>query len=108
MPMELWTVFVDSETDVGLPLTLGSVADTVGHRTPLPLPLPLPADNTDAATKRCTASLISNMVTTSITECAPGSGTTKEIFKYEEWEEIKSTLACASELWDRAWWLCPL
>jgi hypothetical protein len=73
-------VYVDSETDVGLPLALGH--DTVGHSTPLPLlpllplPLPLPGDNTDAATTttRCAASLISNMVTTSIAERALGLG----------------------------------
>jgi hypothetical protein len=120
MPMELWTVYVDSETDVGLPLTLGGVADTAGHDTPLSLPLPLPRDNTDTATtiKRRAASLIANMVTTSIGERPPscsgsgsGSGssggatTTKETFEYKDWEEIKETLACASELCDRAW-LC--
>ena len=112
MPMELWTVFVDSETDVGLPLTLGGVADTVGHGTPLPLSVPLPGDNVDTAadTRRRAASLISNMVTTSIGERAglgsgSGSGsamTTKERLEYKEWEEIKETLACASELCDRA------
>jgi hypothetical protein len=113
MPMELWSVYVDSETDVGPPLTLGGLADTAGHGTPLPLPLPLPADNADTATttRRRAASLISNKVTTSIAERAPscsGSGgamTTKETFEYKDWEEIKETLACASELCDRAW-LC--
>ena len=119
MPMELWTVYVDSESDVGLPLALGGVPDTACHGTPLPpLPLPLPGDNTDTATttRRSTASLISNMVTTSIAERAPscsGSGSggattmTKETFEYKDWEEIKETLACASELCDRAW-LCTL
>lgn len=106
MPMELWTVFVDTETDMGLPLTLGGVADTVGHCTPLPLSIPLPVDNTDTTTKQCPASLISNMVTTSIGERAPtcpgSGGTTKERFEYRDWEEIKATLACASELCDRA------
>jgi hypothetical protein len=116
MPMELWTVYVDSESDVGLPLALGGVADTACHGTPLPLPIPLPGDNADTAnsTKRRAASLISNMVTTSIAERVPvpgsgsGSGsaiTTKETFEYKDWEEIKETLACASELCDRAW-LC--
>ncbi len=115
MPMELWTVYVDSETDVGLPLTLGGVADTVGHGTPLPLPpLPLLGDNTDTATttRRRAASLISKMVTTSIAERAPScsSSGAKEEFEYKDWEEIKETLACASELCDRAWlcfFLCP-
>jgi len=110
MPMELWTVYVDSETDVGLPLTLGGVADTAGHGTPLPLPIPLPSGaNTDTAatTRRRPASLISNMVTTSIAERVPscsGSGpmATNETFEYGDWEEIKETLACASELCDRA------
>ena len=117
IPMELWTVYVDSESDVGLPLALGGVPDTASHGTPLPLPLPLPGDNTDTATttRRRASSLISNMVTTSIAERAqscPGSGpgpggamTTKETFEYKDWEEIKETLACASELCDRAW-LC--
>jgi hypothetical protein len=49
------------------------------------------------------------MVTTSIAERAPscsgGATTTKESFEYKDWEEIKETLACASELCDRAW-LC--
>lgn len=114
MPMELWTVYVDSETDVGLPLALGGVPDTACHGTPLPLALPLPGDNTNTATtaRQRTASLISNMVTTSIAERAPscsGSGgattTTKERFEYKDWEEMKETLACASELCDRG--LCP-
>ena len=121
MPMELWTVYVDSESDVGLPLAPGGVPDTAGHGTPLPLPLPLPGDNTDTATatRRRAASLISNMVTTSIAERAQscsgsvsGSGsatTTKATFEYKDWEEIKETLACASELCDRGWLciLCP-
>ena len=117
MPMELWSVYIDSESDVGLPLALGGVADTSCHGTPLPLPLPLPGDNTDTATttRRRAASLISNMVTTSIAERAPscsgsdGATTTKETFEYKDWEEIKETLACASELCDRAWLclLCP-
>jgi hypothetical protein len=114
MPMELWAVYIDSETDVGLPLTLGCGADTVGHGTPLPLPIPLPGDDTNTATttRRPAASLISNMVTTSIAErvtsCSgSGSGgattTAKEIFEYKDWEEIKETLGCASELCDRAY-----
>ena len=109
VPMELWTVFIDSETDFGLPLALGGV----GHGTPLPLALPLPGDNPDtaSATRQRAASLISNMVTTSIAERAPGSGgamtaTTKEAFEYKDWEEMKETLACASELCDRACFYC--
>jgi hypothetical protein len=117
-PMGLWTVYVDSEADVGMgfrvpPDTHDRMGVTARNGTPLPLPLPLPGDNTDTTittTRRAAASLISNMITTSIAERAPSSSnpggvTTKETFEYKDWERIKETLTCASELCDRAW-LC--
>ncbi len=125
IPMGLWTVYVDSEADVGFPLApLAGVPDThdrmmgvtaARNATPLPLPLPFPGNNTDTTTtttttRRDTASLISNMITTSIAERAPSSSSsggamTKDTFEYKDWERIKETLTCASELCDRAW-LC--
>jgi hypothetical protein len=108
IPMDLWTVHVDSETNVGATKdTRDRMASSCGsgaHGTPLPLP----GDNdndTDTATRRTrTATLNPNMVTTSIAERAP-SGATKETYEYSDWEEIKEMLSWASELCDRAWLL---
>jgi len=107
IPMDLWTVYVDSEADVGGADTRDRTASSSGSggRVTPPPPL-LPGDNNDrtatrsaAAAAASTTALLSNMVTTSIAERAP-SGATKETFAYGDWEEIKEMLAWASELCD--------
>jgi len=58
--------------------------------------------------RRASPALISNMVTTSIAESSSSSNgaspsyATKETFEYGDWEEIKETLARASEFCDCA------
>ena len=99
IPMELWAVYVDSEAGVGGAIEthdrLASTCGAGGHGIP-------PGENSDIASARRVAPLISNMATTSIAERAP-PGATKETYEYSDWEEIKEMLTWASELCDRAW-----
>jgi hypothetical protein len=51
--------------------------------------------------------MVSNMITTSITESA-SSSSAKETYGLKDWEELKVTLARASELYDRSWYFPSL
>lgn len=98
IPMDLWTVYVDSDADVGRDRTASS-CDSRAHSTPPPQLLPDDSASVAAAASTTATALLSNMVTTSIAE-RPSSGATKDTYAYEDWEEIKEMLALASELCD--------
>jgi hypothetical protein len=67
----------------------------------VPVVTALPGENSDIATARRVAPLISNMTTASITERPPPRA--METYEYGDWEEIKEMLTWAFELCDRAW-----